>query len=74
MVSNDNENNDDPVDKTYDDQDLQKQIDKYNSLKYSEILISNHLERALSKLDAFADCDAKQLLKHVVHVVQNRHS
>lgn len=49
-------------------------LDFGESLKYSEILISNHLERALSKLDAFADCDAKQLLKHVVHVVQNRHS
>lgn len=44
------------------------------SLSYSEILIANHLERALSKLDDFDDCDAKQLLKHVVILVQNRNS
>ena len=44
------------------------------SLSYSEILINNHLERALYNLDNFADCEAKQLLKHVVHVVKNRHS
>ncbi len=44
------------------------------SLTYSEILINNHLERALYNLDNFADCEAKQLLKHVVHVVKNRHS
>ncbi len=44
------------------------------SLIYSEILIKNHLERALEYLDDFAECDAKQLLKHVVTMVHNRHS
>jgi octaprenyl-diphosphate synthase len=44
------------------------------SLKYSEILINNHLERALGHLEHFADCEAKQLLKHVVTMVHNRHS
>ena len=44
------------------------------SLKYSEILINNHLERALQHISKFKDCEAKQLLKHVVRMVQNRHS
>ncbi|RJU89304.1 MAG: polyprenyl synthetase family protein [Candidatus Poseidoniales archaeon] len=44
------------------------------SLKYSEILINNHLERALQHISEFKDCEAKQLLKHVVEMVQNRHS
>tara|TARA_X000001036_G_scaffold115259_1_gene108453 strand:+ start:181 stop:1155 length:975 start_codon:yes stop_codon:yes gene_type:complete len=44
------------------------------SLKYSEILINNHLERALQHISKFKDCEAKQLLKHVVDMVQNRHS
>jgi len=44
------------------------------SLSYSEILIANHLERALSKLEDFDDSEAKQLLKHVVHVVKTRNS
>ena len=44
------------------------------SLKYSESLINNHLERALQHISKFKDCEAKQLLKHVVDMVQNRHS
>ena len=44
-----------------------------DSLNYTEILIQNHLERALQNLDFFPDCDAKQLLKHLVNMVQNRH-
>tara|TARA_B100001769_G_C22051383_1_gene565148 strand:+ start:277 stop:1251 length:975 start_codon:yes stop_codon:yes gene_type:complete len=43
------------------------------SLNYTEILIQNHLERAMQNLDFFPDCDAKQLLKHLVDMVQNRH-
>ena len=43
------------------------------SLTYTEILIQNHLERAMQNLDFFPDCDAKQLLKHLVDMVQNRH-
>ena len=43
------------------------------SLTYTEILIQNHLERAMENLDFFPDCDAKQLLKHLVDMVQNRH-
>ena len=49
-------------------------LEHAESLRYSEILIDNHLERAISHLDNFEDCDAKQLLKHVVRMVQNRHS
>ncbi len=49
-------------------------LESAESLKYSEILINNHLERALNHLECFKDCDAKQLLKHVVNMVQNRHS
>jgi len=44
------------------------------SLNYSEILIRNHLERAISYLDHFEDCETKQLLKHVVNMVEKRHS
>jgi len=43
------------------------------SLKYTEILVENHLERAIENLDYFPDSDAKQLLKHLVDIVQNRH-
>ena len=44
-----------------------------DSMTYTEILIQNHLERARNNLDSFPDCDAKQLLKHLVDMVQNRH-
>tara|TARA_Y100001954_G_scaffold235358_2_gene292932 strand:- start:2150 stop:3205 length:1056 start_codon:yes stop_codon:yes gene_type:complete len=44
-----------------------------DSLNYTEILIQNHLERAIENLDFFPDCDAKQLLKHLVNIVRNRH-
>ena len=44
-----------------------------DSLNYTEILIQNHLERAIENLDYFSDSDAKQLLKHLVDMVQNRH-
>ena len=43
------------------------------SLSYTEILIENHLERAMQNLDFFPDCDAKQLLKHLVGLIKNRH-
>ena len=36
-----------------------------DSLNYTEILIQNHLERALQILDFFPDCDAKQLLANI---------
>ena len=44
-----------------------------DSLNYTEILIQNHLERAMQNLDYFLDCDAKQLLKHLVELIKNRH-
>ena len=44
-----------------------------DSLNYTEILIQNHLERAIESLEFFSDSDAKQLLKHLVDMVQNRH-
>ena len=44
-----------------------------DSLSYTEILIQNHLERAMLNLDYFPDCDAKQLLKHLVELIKNRH-
>jgi len=44
-----------------------------DSLSYTEILIQNHLERAMLNLDYFPDCDAKQLLKHLVELIRNRH-
>ena len=44
-----------------------------DSLNYTEILIQNHLERAMQNLDYFPECEAKQLLKHLVDMVQNRH-
>ena len=44
-----------------------------DSLNYTEILIQNHLERAIENLEFFSDSDAKQLLKHLVDMVQNRH-
>ncbi len=44
-----------------------------DSLTYTEILIQNHLERAMQNLDYFPECEAKQLLKHLVDMVQNRH-
>ena len=44
-----------------------------DSLNYTEILIQNHLERAMQNLDYFPDCDAKQLLKHLVGLIKNRH-
>ena len=44
-----------------------------DSLSYTEILIQNHLERAMQNLDFFPDCDAKQLLKHLVGLIKNRH-
>ena len=45
-----------------------------DSLSYTEILIQNHLERAIINLDYFPDSDAKQLLKHLVDIIQNRHN
>tara|TARA_Y100000814_G_scaffold103760_1_gene72709 strand:+ start:2465 stop:3439 length:975 start_codon:yes stop_codon:yes gene_type:complete len=44
-----------------------------DSLSYTEILIQNHLERAMQNLDFFPDCDAKQLLKHLVGLIKDRH-
>mgnify|MGYP001233073590 FL=1 len=44
-----------------------------DSLNYTEILIQNHLERAIENLEFFSDSDAKQLLKHLVDMVHNRH-
>ena len=44
-----------------------------DSLTYTEILVENHLERAIENLDYFPDSEAKQLLKHLVNIVQNRH-
>lgn len=44
-----------------------------DSLNYTEILIQNHLERAIENLEFFSDSEAKQLLKHLVDMVQNRH-
>lgn len=44
-----------------------------DSMTYTEILIENHLERARNNLETFPDCEAKQLLKHLVDMVQNRH-
>jgi len=44
-----------------------------DSLNYTEILIQNHLERAIENLEFFSDSDAKQLLKHLVDMVQSRH-
>jgi geranylgeranyl pyrophosphate synthase len=49
-------------------------LESAESLRYSEILINNHLERALQHISIFEECEAKQLLKHVVEMVQNRHS
>jgi len=49
-------------------------LESAESLKYSVILINNHLERAINHLEIFKDCEAKQLLKHVVTMVRNRHS
>ena len=44
------------------------------SLKYAEILINNHLERALSHLQIFNDCRSKQILEYMVGMIKNRHS
>jgi len=44
-----------------------------DSLNYTEILIKTHLERAMENLEIFPDSDAKQLLKHLVDIIQNRH-
>ena len=45
----------------------------FESLNLYRDINSNHLERAMENLDFFPDCDAKQLLKHLVDMVQNRH-
>ena len=44
-----------------------------DSLNYTEILIKTHLERAMENLETFPDCDAKELLKHLVEIIQKRH-
>ena len=49
-------------------------LDFGDSLSYTEILVQNHLERAMNSLDYFPDSDAKQLLKHLVAMIQNRHN
>ncbi len=43
-----------------------------NSLNYTEILIETHLERSKINLEFFPDSDAKELLKHLVDLIQNR--
>ncbi len=43
-----------------------------NSLNYTEILIETHLERSKKNLEFFPDSDAKELLKHLVDLIQNR--
>ena len=44
------------------------------SINYSEILVNNHLERALNCLQNFEDSDPKRLLINVVSMMQDRNS
>ncbi|MDP6869247.1 MAG: polyprenyl synthetase family protein [Candidatus Poseidoniaceae archaeon] len=61
----------------FDDEKFEELITLLNhsgSLDYCEILIQNHIERALGKLELFGDSEAKKLLLHVARLVQVRHS
>ena len=49
-------------------------LDSSQSIQYAEILVKAHLERAMTEIESFPDCNAKQLLKHVIQMVPNRHS
>ena len=44
------------------------------SVNYSEILVNNHLDRALELLQDFKESEARDLLKQVVKMVKERNS
>ena len=47
-------------------------LQRSDSLSYAEILIENHLERALSYLDVFEDSQAKELMRFIVSKLSDR--
>ena len=53
--------------------ELMSLLNRSDSMKYTEILVKNHLERAVSNLDTFVDSDAKQHMIGITDYVMNRH-
>ena len=49
-------------------------LEDAGSFDYARILVQNHIERALSELDNFADCEAKQLILQITEMMTDRHS
>jgi len=53
--------------------ELMALLNHSESLHYAEILVRNHLERAISALDIFPESDAKKLMLYVTQYVMDRH-
>ena len=53
--------------------ELMALLNKSDSLHYAETLASVYLERALSELDRFEDCEAKELMHRITNYVMARH-
>tara|TARA_B100001093_G_scaffold169000_2_gene161698 strand:+ start:27021 stop:28004 length:984 start_codon:yes stop_codon:yes gene_type:complete len=54
--------------------ELMKLLNHSESLHYAEILVRNHLERAIAELNTFPQSEAKELMLHVTQYVMNRHA
>ena len=48
-------------------------LNRSDSMKYTEILVKTHLERAVTNLNAFVDSDAKKHMVSITDYVMNRH-
>jgi geranylgeranyl pyrophosphate synthase len=48
-------------------------LNRSESLKYAELLVRTHLERAVLELDAFPPSRAKDLMLHITGYVMERH-
>lgn len=54
-------------------EELMSLLNHSDSLHYAEILVRNHLERAITALDVFAESNAKSLMLYVTEYVMKRH-
>ena len=53
--------------------ELMDLLNRSDSMKYTEILVKTHLERAVMNLDEFVDSDAKKHMVSITNYVMNRH-
>jgi geranylgeranyl pyrophosphate synthase len=54
-------------------EELIELLQRSDSLSYVEILVENHLERAMESLKIFDESEAKNLMKYIVSKVGSRH-